>query len=139
MNSNEKTITPSTELIAIKEKHLSIGTAKLSLVEKERARLLFEAIMKKPDLSITKFEILENVFGLSKNAYLQKSPLFKRSIGHNVIKLLSRCRIICEDLAKNQNLEEIDFFYHCKKRNRWSLAVKHVAYKASFEDELEAS
>lgn len=112
--------------IYLKSGILVCGDRFLDLRNRPRAQKLFEAFLARPGQSMSKDQVVEEVYEMSYAG--SRSKRFSEALRHNAIKLVSRCRAMAELSFNGEGRRWIDWFVYDPRLQSWKLTklrIKH--------------
>ncbi|MFW7380106.1 MAG: hypothetical protein ACOH5I_14930 [Oligoflexus sp.] len=110
--------------IQLREGHLIVDGLIIPLLSRPKTLSLIEAFLTKPNLSLSRHEIIQQVYHHPRPEDL--SPRLFFSCNQNILKLISRSRRLLEQ-ATNCNLQNswVEWFVHNESTKEWLLYRVH--------------
>lgn len=107
--------------VCLKLKEISFGDVTLSLMEKPFLLRLFYLFASTPLLELTKKDLIENLYHIPVDTESMSVRRFA-SLSHNVVKLVSRGRILAKENFTDQNRNySLEWFPYSSETQSWSL------------------
>ncbi len=119
--------------VVLKGGILYCDDAMLDLRKRPLAAKLFELFLRSPAMSVTKDQVVEEVYGhLSPCGRTRR---FSEALRHNAIKLVSRCRAMAELTFNGDSIRWIDWFVYDVDSQSWTLyRLRSMPKKSDFDD-----
>ena len=104
--------------LRVEDKALRVGESRLDLGKRKKMLILFNSFLTSKDHQVSREDLIYRVYGQDVGSISERQL---ECLQHNIVKLVSRARIVLKTSIPSVEGTPVDWFPYDPERGKWSL------------------